>query len=108
MPAADFGQIFNDDIAGVAGRRAPQQRQRTRAGGPALVHQRHHRTPLREILDRQLFPNGFVQQHILHATGHNGGLIALRACVVIRLGMNGLISRIDEYFNPAEVAPLLS
>jgi hypothetical protein len=61
-----------------------------------------------EILDRQLFPDGFVQQHILHATGRNDGLIALRVCIVIKLGVNALISRIDEYFDPAELAPLLS
>ena len=56
---------------------------------------------------RQLFPDGFVQ-HILHATGRNGGSIALRVCIVIKLGINGLISRIDEYFDPAELAPLMS
>jgi ketosteroid isomerase-like protein len=61
-----------------------------------------------EILDRQLFPDGFVQQHILHATGTNGGLIALRVCIVIKLGVNALISRIDEYFDPAELAPIMS
>jgi ketosteroid isomerase-like protein len=61
-----------------------------------------------EIVDRQLFPDGFVQQHILHATGRNGGSIALRVCIVIKLGINGLISRIDEYFDPAELAPLIS
>jgi len=61
-----------------------------------------------EILDRQLFPGGFVQQHILHATGRNGGSIALRVCIVIKLGMNALISRIDEYFDPAELGPLMS
>ncbi|MFZ1161140.1 nuclear transport factor 2 family protein [Mycobacterium sp.] len=61
-----------------------------------------------EILDRQLFPDGFVQQHILHATGTNGGLIALRVCIVIKLGGNALISRIDEYFDPAELAPIMS
>jgi ketosteroid isomerase-like protein len=61
-----------------------------------------------EIVDRQLFPDGFVQQHILHATGRNGGSIALRVCIVIKLGINGLISRIDEYFDPAELAPLMS
>jgi ketosteroid isomerase-like protein len=60
-----------------------------------------------EILDRQLFPDGFVQQHILHATGRNGGSIDLRVCIVIKLGANGLISRIDEYFDPAELAPLM-
>src|SRR4051812_6803075 len=60
-----------------------------------------------EILDRQLFDGGFVQQHILHANGRNGGSIAMRVCIVIKLGADGLISRIDEYFDPAEMAPLL-
>ena len=40
-----------------------------------------------EILDRQLFPDGFVQQHVLHATGTNGGSIALRVCIVIKLSV---------------------
>ena len=61
-----------------------------------------------EILDRQLFAGGFVQQHILHATGRNGGSIALRVCIVIKVGVNALISRIDEYFDPADLAPLMS
>jgi ketosteroid isomerase-like protein len=60
-----------------------------------------------EILDRQFFDGGFVQQHILHANGRNGGSISMRVCIVIKLGTNGLISRIDEYFDPAEIAPLL-
>jgi hypothetical protein len=70
-----------------------------------------------EILDRQLFTDGFVQQHILHATGHNGAAIALRVCIVIKLGVSpssrspssrALISRIDEYFDPADIAPLMT
>ncbi|MCV7090185.1 nuclear transport factor 2 family protein [Mycobacterium interjectum] len=60
-----------------------------------------------EILDRQLFDGGFVQQHILHATGHAGQSISMRVCIVIRVGTGGLIDRIDEYFDPAEIAPLL-
>jgi len=60
-----------------------------------------------EILDRQFFDGGFVQQHILHATSRKGGSIALRVCIVIKLGANGLITKIDEYFNPAELEPLL-
>ncbi len=60
-----------------------------------------------EILDRQLFDGGFVQQHILHANSRSGGSIAMRVCIVIKLGANGLINRIDEYFDPAEMAPLL-
>ncbi len=60
-----------------------------------------------EILDRQFFDGGFVQQHVLHATGRNGGSISLRVCLVIKLGANGLINRIDEYFDPAELEPIL-
>ncbi|BBZ05381.1 ketosteroid isomerase [Mycolicibacterium chitae] len=60
-----------------------------------------------EIFDRQVFESGFVQQHLLHATGTDGASIALRVCIVIKLGANGLISRIDEYFDPKDMAPLL-
>jgi ketosteroid isomerase-like protein len=64
-----------------------------------------------EILDRQLFHGGsvcgFVQQHILHATGRAGQSISMRVCIVITVGTNGLIDRIDEYFDPAEIAPLI-
>jgi hypothetical protein len=31
----------------------------------------------------------------------------MRVCIVIKVGANGLISRIDEYFDPAAIAPLL-
>ncbi len=64
-----------------------------------------------QILDRQLFDNGsirgFVQQHILHATGHADQSISLRVCIVIKVGTDDLISRIDEYFDPVGIAPLL-
>ncbi|MEZ0351017.1 nuclear transport factor 2 family protein [Mycobacterium sp. pR1184] len=64
-----------------------------------------------EILDRRLFDDGsisgFVQQHVLHATGRAGQSISMRVCIVIRVGTNGLIDRIDEYFDPAEIAPLM-
>jgi ketosteroid isomerase-like protein len=60
-----------------------------------------------EILDRQFFDGGFVQQHILHARGRNGASIAMRVCIVIKVGTDGLISRIDEYFDPREVEQLL-
>ncbi|WP_197380674.1 nuclear transport factor 2 family protein [Mycolicibacterium mengxianglii] len=62
-----------------------------------------------EVLDRQPFDGsapGFVQQHILHATGEHGS-IAMRVCIVIKLDGAGLITRIDEYFDPAEMAPLM-
>ncbi|MGD9618442.1 MAG: nuclear transport factor 2 family protein [Mycolicibacterium sp.] len=61
-----------------------------------------------EILDRHLFDGGFVQQHVLHATGRAGASIAMRACISIKLDEEGLIRRIDEYFDPAQMAPLLT
>ena len=60
-----------------------------------------------EILDRQFFDGGFVQQHVLHAAGKDGESISLRVCIVIKVGANGLITKIDEYFDPAELEPLL-
>ena len=64
-----------------------------------------------QILDRQLFDGGsirgFVQQHILHATGHAGQSISLRVCIVIKVSADGLINQIDEYFDPAGIGPLL-
>jgi ketosteroid isomerase-like protein len=61
-----------------------------------------------EILDRQVFDGGFVQQHVLHADGVSGESIAMRVCIVIKLGAEGMITRIDEYFDPADMAPLMA
>jgi ketosteroid isomerase-like protein len=61
-----------------------------------------------EVLDRRLFAGGFVQQHILHATGTNGASIALRVCIVIGVNADNLINRIDEYFDPADLAPIMN
>jgi hypothetical protein len=72
-----------------------------------ITTERHY-----DIFDRQFFSSGsapgFVQQHVLHATGSNGGSIALRVCIVIKVGRNDLISRIDEYFDPADMAALMN
>ena len=100
-------RLWNDDIA-VWKVGEPRDRDRERALRvidwfvTATTERRY------EILDRQLFDGGFVQQHILHATGRNGASISMRVCLVVKLGANGLISRIDEYFDPTELAPLLA
>ena len=60
-----------------------------------------------EVLDREVFDTGFVQQHILHATRRAGERVARRVCLVVKLEADGLIRRIDEYLDPAELAPLL-
>jgi hypothetical protein len=61
-----------------------------------------------EVLDRQVFDGGFVQQHILHSTTARGEDVTLRVCLVVKMAEGGLIRRIDEYLDPAELAPLLS
>jgi hypothetical protein len=99
-------QIWNDDIA-VWKTAGPRDRDRERALRVIAWFINATTDRRYEILDRQLFDGGFVQQHILHANGRNGGSISMRVCIVIKLGANGLISRIDEYFDPAEIAPLL-
>jgi hypothetical protein len=103
---AMLNKIFSDDIAVW---RIGARRDNDKERALKVLHWFIDVTTERryEILDRQLFPNGFVQQHILHATGRNGGSIALRVCIVIKLGITALISRIDEYFDPAGVAPLM-
>ena len=104
---ASVRRLWNDDIA-VWKVGEPRDRDRERA--LRVIDWFVTTTTARryEILDRQLFDGGFVQQHILHATGGNGASISMRVCLVVKLGANGLISRIDEYFDPTELAPLLA
>ncbi|MCV7260750.1 nuclear transport factor 2 family protein [Mycobacterium shimoidei] len=104
-------QLFSDDIAvWRSGSRRDDDKQRALR----VLHWFIGVTTERryEILDRQVFGGGFVQQHVLHATGHSQASIALRVCIVIKLDVGAsnqaLISRIDEYFDPAEIAPLMS
>ncbi len=82
---ATLEQLFDDDIAvwRVGARRDDDKERALKVlrWFIGVTTQRRY-----EILDRQLFPDGFVQQHILHATGHDGGSIALRVCIVIKLG----------------------
>lgn len=59
-----------------------------------------------EVLDRRFFDGGFVQQHVVHATTATGTPLSFRACLVVTVGADGLITRIDEYLDPADLAPL--
>jgi ketosteroid isomerase-like protein len=108
MAAVD--RLWSDDIAvwRVGARRDNDKRRALRVIDWFITTTTERRY---QILDRQLFDNGsirgFVQQHILHATGHAGQSISMRVCIVIKVGADGLINRIDEYFDPAEIAPLL-
>jgi ketosteroid isomerase-like protein len=103
---AAVDRLWSDDVAvwRVGARRDDDKRRALRVIDwfVTATTERHY-----EVLDRQLFDGGFVQQHVLRATGHAGQSISPRVCIVIRIGADGLIDRIDEYFDPAEIAPLL-
>ncbi|KUI42223.1 DUF4440 domain-containing protein [Mycobacterium sp. IS-1590] len=100
-----ISRLWHDDI--VVWKVADRDRDKDRA--LRVLHWFIDTTSQRryEVIDRQLFEAGLVQQHILHATGHSGGVIAMRVGIIIKLSADGRISRIDEYFDPAEIAPLL-
>ncbi len=52
----------------------------------------------------ETFPGGFVQQHVLRGTRkHDGVRVALPACIVCAVE-DGVITRLDEYFDSARVA----
>ncbi|MEZ5144071.1 MAG: nuclear transport factor 2 family protein [Acidimicrobiales bacterium] len=58
-----------------------------------------------EVTRRILLPDGFVQQHVLHATAADGSEVAMPACV-LATGTDGRITRIDEYLDPSQIAAL--
>lgn len=52
----------------------------------------------------EVFPNGFLQQHVLRGVRkHDGVRLALPACIICRV-KEGKITRLDEYFDSARVA----
>lgn len=52
----------------------------------------------------QAFPGGFVQQHVLTGVRRDGRRLQLPACLVCSVE-EGRITRLDEYFDSAAVAP---
>lgn len=51
----------------------------------------------------QVFEGGFVQQHELRGVRPDGVAVSLTACIVCAVE-GGLITRLDEYFDSAQVA----
>ncbi|MDQ2638145.1 MAG: nuclear transport factor 2 family protein [Actinomycetota bacterium] len=102
---ATVGQLWSDDV--VVWKVADRDRDKDRALRIITWFLDTTTDRRYEILERKLFDGGFVQQHVLHANGRNGATITMRACIVIKVGTDGRIRRIDEYFDPAEITPLL-
>ena len=61
--------------------------------------------PERRYAERRLtaYPGGFVQQHRLMAKRRDGLPVELTACIVCAVA-DGKITRLDEYFDSAQVA----
>jgi ketosteroid isomerase-like protein len=57
------------------------------------------------VTRREALSDGFVQQHVLEADLPGGGTWTLDACVIVRVE-DGLIVRLDEYLDSAQVAGL--
>lgn len=74
---AAIAALFDDDVAvWHAGDRRDNDRPRALQVIEWFIGSTTERNY--EILDRQLFEGGFVQQHILRATGTTGAVISLR------------------------------
>lgn len=58
-----------------------------------------------EDVRREVFPDGFMQQHVLRARSARGEPVEVPVCIVVRL-REGAIARIDEYLDGAAAAPL--
>jgi ketosteroid isomerase-like protein len=58
-----------------------------------------------DVIRRDTLPDGFVQQHVLYGLTRAGEPFAMPACMVVRCSQ-GRITRIDEYLDPAQAAPL--
>jgi ketosteroid isomerase-like protein len=60
-----------------------------------------------EIVRRIEIDGGVLQQHVLHATTRSGTKFSMPACLVFQVG-DGLITRVDEYLDPAPVVTALA
>jgi len=60
-----------------------------------------------ESVRRRATADGFVQQHVMRGTTASGQVLELPACIVCTVS-GDRIARLDEYFDSAHLAPLLS
>jgi ketosteroid isomerase-like protein len=59
-----------------------------------------------EILRREVLPTGFIQQHILRGELPDGRPFEMPACIICQVSDEGLITRLEEYLDPAQAAVL--
>lgn len=71
------------------------------AGMVKRTHDRHY-----EVLDRQPFDGGFMQQHRLHGSMLDGTPFSFRVAIIMRVNADGLFTHVDEYLDFTELGPL--
>lgn len=109
-----FDCVESGDVEGLVACYAPDARiwhntdrlEQTPAENEATLKGMVKRILEREYADRrvQVFPGGFVQQHVLKGVrAHDGVRLELPACIVCEV-KDGRITRLDEYFDSAAVA----
>lgn len=77
----------------------PAENEATLKGMIKRIHERRYAE--RRV---QVFPGGFVQQHVLKGVrAHDGVPVELPACIVCEV-KDGRVTRLDEYFDSAAVA----
>lgn len=59
------------------------------------------------VVRRELLPDGWMQQHVVEATLSDGRPFRMFACCVVRM-RHGVITRLDEYLDPAQANVLRS
>lgn len=72
-----------------------------------IVRWLHRSMPDVEWTDRSILATstGFIWQSIMTGTTRSGPVRA-HTCLVVTLSDRGLIQRVDEYFDPAKLAPI--
>lgn len=92
-PGAEIWHNTDEQIQG------PEDNRKTLAGMVTRIVDR-----LYDDRRLEVFPGGFVQQHVLRGTRkHDGVRVNLPACIVCAV-VDGKITRLDEYFDSARVA----
>jgi ketosteroid isomerase-like protein len=81
-------------------------RERDVAGSVAVIKWMLDNTTTRryDISRRVAIDGGVLQQHVLRGTSkHRDREFAMPACLVVMVGDDGLITRVDEYLDPSAI-----
>lgn len=104
VEAGDIDTVYNSYAPDAKVWHNTDGLEQSRDDNAAVLRDFARRIPGRTYADRRLhvFEGGFVHQHTLKGVRADGGHVSLTACIVCKVE-NGRITRLDEYFDSAEV-----